>query len=111
MDTEAKNLHLEDLHHPRQLARRVMRRQLALSIRIAAVFLIILLALPLVNAYVPKAANSRVLGFTASWLFLALLFYPITWLLSWIFIRSSNQIEHDIAREMLQDAASEGKQA
>ncbi|MGI8908269.1 MAG: DUF485 domain-containing protein [Candidatus Sumerlaeaceae bacterium] len=110
MAAETKSLHIEDLNHPRQLARRVMRRQLWLSIRIAAVFLVLLLGLPLVNAYLPKLAGSRVLGFTASWLFLALLFYPITWFLSWLFIRNSNRIEHEIATEMLRETAAEGKQ-
>jgi uncharacterized membrane protein (DUF485 family) len=88
-----------------------MRRQLSLSIRVAAVFVLLLILVPLINAFLPKAAGSRIFGFTASWLFLALLFYPITWLLSWIFIRSSDRIEHEIATEMQRDVAAEGEQA
>lgn len=111
METQPINLHIEDLQHPRQLSRRVMRRQLALSMKIASIFILLLVLLPLVNAFLPKAAGSRVFGFTASWLFLALLFYPITWLLSWIFIRSSNRIEHEIASDMQRDAQKSGDAA
>jgi uncharacterized membrane protein (DUF485 family) len=108
LEQQPKTVHLEDLHHPRQLARTVMRRQLGLSIRIAAVFLVLILGLPLLNRYMPDAAGARVMGFTASWLFLALLFYPITWFLSWLFIRKSDQIEHEIAAEMKRDMEATG---
>ena len=76
-----------------RLAHEVMKRQAALSIKVAVIFLVLLLGLPLVNFYLPDLANARVLGFTATWLFLAVLFYPITWLLSAYFIRESNRIE------------------
>jgi hypothetical protein len=80
-------------HEHAELARAVMRRQAALSLRVAAVFLALLFGLPAFNYYLPAAANRPMLGFTASWLFLGILFYPITWLLSWYFIRESNRIE------------------
>lgn len=75
------------------LAHLVMKKQAALSIRIAAIFLTILFGLPLVNLYLPRLADTPVLGFTLSWLFLGVLFYPVTWLLSWVFIKQSNRIE------------------
>ena len=81
----------EDSHAA--LAHAVMRKQAALSIKIAAVFLFVLLGLPLVNLYLPTIADYPVFGFTATWLFLGVLFYPVTWLLSWIFINRSNRIE------------------
>jgi uncharacterized membrane protein (DUF485 family) len=77
------------------LARAVMRRQAALSIRVAAVFLAMLFGLPLVNYILPSLANLPVFGFTATWLFLGVLFYPITWVLSWYFIRESDRIESE----------------
>ena len=83
--------------HQRKLAQAVMRRQVSLSIKVAAVFLVMLFGLPLVNYYMPELANTPIFGFTATWLFLAVLFYPITWLLSWWFIKQSNFIEADIA--------------
>ncbi len=98
----APELHIPP-EHQRRLAQAVMRRQRGLSIKIAAVFLFMLFGLPLVNRYLPDLANTPVFGFTASWLFLGILFYPITWLLSWIFIRRSNQIEHEIAQTLQRD--------
>src|SRR5207248_6411627 len=75
------------------LAHLVMRKQAALSIKIAAIFLTILFGLPLVNQFLPKVADTPVLGFTATWLFLGVLFYPLTWLLSWVFINQSDRLE------------------
>lgn len=86
--------------HQRRLAQAVMRRQVSLSIKVAAVFLVMLLGLPLVNYFLPSLANMPMFGFTATWFFLAVLFYPVTWVLSWWFIRQSNSIEADIAATM-----------
>lgn len=80
-----------------RLAHHVMRRQAALSASVAAVFLILVFGLPMVNYLFPEAANAPVFGFPANWLFLGVLFYPITWLLSAVFIRRSDQIEAECA--------------
>ncbi len=93
-----------DPSHQRRLAQAVMRRQLTLSLRVAAVFVVILLGLPLVNYFIPGLANLRMGGFTLTWLFLAVLFYPVTWILSWVFIRRSDEIEGEIARSMRRGA-------
>jgi uncharacterized membrane protein (DUF485 family) len=85
----------EDQHA--KLAHAVMQRQASLSLRVSAVFIVMLLGLPLVNAYLPNVANASMAGFTFSWLFLGVLFYPITWLLSSYFIRESNRIEDECA--------------
>ena len=92
-----------------RLAHHVMRRQAALSVRVALTFLIMLFGLPLVNAFAPELANSKVIGFTATWLFLAVLFYPITWFLSWYFIHASDRIEAECAdwRAVLGEEAGE----
>lgn len=87
---------LSDEEHAR-LAHAVMRRQAALSVRVAALFILMVLGLPLVNYYLPGLANIPVLGFTATWLFLGVLFYPITWLLSAYFVRQSDRIEAECA--------------
>lgn len=79
------------------LLRTVMSRQAALGLQIGAVFLSLLLGLPLVNWLAPGLANAPVGGFTASWLFLGILFYPITWVLSKVFIAASNRIEEELA--------------
>lgn len=88
-----------------RLAHRVMKRQAGLSLRVAAVFGVLLLGLPLVNAYLPGLANAQVGGFTATWLFLGVLFYPITVALSFYFVRHSDRIEAECLdwRAMLDD--------
>jgi uncharacterized membrane protein (DUF485 family) len=80
-----------------RLAHAVMRRQASLSLRVTAIFVVMLFGLPLVNDFMPHLANASVMGFTLSWLFLGVLFYPITWLLSSYFIRESNRIEAECA--------------
>jgi uncharacterized membrane protein (DUF485 family) len=77
------------------LLRAIMRRQARLSIGVAAVFLVLVLGLPLVNAFVPGVAQARIGGFSATWLFLGVLFYPITWLLSGYFVRASEEVEQE----------------
>jgi len=80
-----------------RLARHVMHEQASLSLKVALVFAVLVLGLPLVNNFLPDLANTRILGFTATWLFLGVLFFPITWALSAYFIRESNRIEEECA--------------
>src|SRR5437868_1795547 len=80
-----------------RLAHAVMRRQASLSLRVAALFALLVFGLPLVNYYLPDLANDPILGFTASWLFLGILFFPIIWLLAAYFIRQSDRIEKECA--------------
>ncbi len=82
-----------------ELAARLMRRQAALSIRVALVFVLLLIGLPLANLYLPQLMGTRVMGFTFTWLLLGILFYPITWFLSAYFVRRSDEIEHQLAQE------------
>ena len=77
-----------------------MRRQARLGLRIAAVFVLILVGLPLLNLVLPDAMAARVGGFSLTWLLLAVLFYPVTWLLSWLFVRGSDRAEDEIVAEM-----------
>ena len=81
-----------------RLANTVMRRQAALSLRVAIVFVLLLLGLPLFNLYGAEIANTRLFGFSATWLFLGILFFPITWLLSAYFVRASDRIEGESAQ-------------
>ena len=91
-DKGHRSLEIPAESHAR-LAHDVMRRQATLSIRVSIVFLLILFGLPLFNLYAPELAAKPVLGFTFTWLFLGVLFYPVTWILSWYFIRESDRIE------------------
>ena len=76
-----------------------MRRQGALSLKIAAVFILLLIGLPIFNATQPALAATKLGGFTLTWLVLGVLFYPTTCLLSVIFVRRSDAIEHELTEE------------
>src|SRR6476620_1935824 len=82
---------------PDSLLRVIMRLQARLSLRVAALFLLLVLGLPLVNQYAEPLAQTRVAGFSATWLFLGVLFYPITWALSAYFVRASEAVEQETA--------------
>lgn len=87
----------EDIHSESFL-RRMMRRQLALSVACAAVFLAALLGLPLLNYFAPELMAREVWGFSATWLLLGVLFFPLVWVISWIFIRRSIAMEQEEVR-------------
>jgi nucleoside permease NupC len=82
-----------------QLMHRVMWRQARLSLTVAAVFIAILVILPLFNLLMPDIASVQVAGFSATWLLLGVLFYPITWLLSAVFVKKSDLLESAISKE------------
>ena len=90
-----KDLHALSGAEQARLARALVRRQGGLSLRVASVFVVVILAVPLVNAFLPDLAGSPVYGFTASWLFLGVLIYPVTVALSFYFVEASNRIEAD----------------
>jgi uncharacterized membrane protein (DUF485 family) len=74
-----------------------MRKQLRLSILSAAAVLIVLLGLPLANYFWPRLMATRVFGFTLTWLILGVAFFPVVWLIAWIFIRRSIALEEGTA--------------
>lgn len=80
-------------HSDRELAGMLMRRQAGLSLRAAAVFLVLILGFPLLCHYAPDVAQRRVAGFPLTWLFMGLLFYGVTWVLSWWFVQASERLE------------------
>jgi len=77
-----------------------MRRQLRLSVTCAGAFLIALLGLPLLNYFLPDLMATRVAGFTLTWLLLGVLFFPLVWVISWLFIRRSIALEDTEVREV-----------
>ena len=81
------------------LMQRVMRRQAKLSISVAAVFISILIFIPLFNLLAPGLAATDILGFPLTWLLLGVLFYPVTWILSAYFVKTSDNLEAAIAAE------------
>lgn len=97
----------DDAVHSETFLRSLMRRQLALSISCAAMFLVALLGMPLLNYYAPALMATRVAGFTLSWLVLGVLFFPFVWIISWAFIKRSIALEED---EVAQANAPRGKE-
>ena len=73
----------------------LIRRQLTLAISVAAVFLVILFGLPLMNLGFPELAQMRVLGLPMSWLALAVLVYPFLWVLAVYFVSTSKKNEDE----------------
>lgn len=82
-----------------ELSKKMMKRQLRLSLAVAFVFIVVLVGLPLLNLYRPQLAKTDVGGFSLTWLILGVLFYPLTWLLSTLFVKGSERIEEKIVRE------------
>ncbi len=79
--------------HSEEFLRALMRRQLKLSVSCAGVFLVALLGLPLANYFFPELMATRVMGFTLAWLILGVLFFPLVWLIAWVFIKRSIALE------------------
>lgn len=86
-----------------------MRRQLQLSILCAVLFLVALLALPLLNFFAPELMARRIAGFTLSWLVLGVLFFPFTWLIAYYFIKRSIALEDEESRRVQAAASTESR--
>jgi len=80
-----------------------MRPQAALGVRVAVVFLLLILGLPLLSYYQPEWSQLPVLGFPLSWLVLGVLFYPVTWALSSAFVKASERLEARQAEQVRQE--------
>lgn len=83
--------------HSEEYLHKLISSQLTLSMKMFAVFVIILLGLPLANYMFPAFMNIRIFGFTLSWLFLGVLFYPITWVIAWMYVKRSIAFEEEAA--------------
>ena len=89
----------EDGVHSEAFLSRLMRNQLKLSIACALTFVVVLLALPLLNYFQPEWMAMRVAGFTLTWLILGVLFFPFVWVIAWVFIQRSLALESAEAAE------------
>ena len=83
----------EDIHSEAFL-HHMMQRQLRLSLVCASLFLISLLALPLLNYFFPDVMSRSIFGFPLNWFLLGILFFPIVWVIAWFFIRRSIAFEN-----------------
>jgi uncharacterized membrane protein (DUF485 family) len=102
-EPEKVDMHSEAFLHS------LMRKQLRLSIACAASFLVALLGLPLANYFLPDLMATRVFGFTLTWFILGVLFFPVVWTISFIFIRRSMALEDAEVREVVGDRTGAGE--
>ena len=85
--------------HSESFLRSLLHRQFRLSLVCAAAFMAGLFGLPLANYFFPELMATRVFGFTLSWLILGVGFFPLVWVIGWVFIRRSLALEErEVAR-------------
>ena len=77
------------------LVRGLVRAQLGLALRLAAVVAGVMAALPLLNTAFPELAAVTVFGMRLNWLILAILVYPVMYGVGRLFIRLAEQSERD----------------
>ena len=92
--------------HSESFLHAMMRRQLRLSIACAATFTVVLLGLPLANYFCPELMAKQIFGFTLTWLFLGIAFFPFVWVIAWIFIRRSIAMEEAEVESAMASAGS-----
>ena len=97
---EPPDMHSEAFLHS------LMRKQLRLSLICAASFLVVLLGLPLANYFAPELMATRIFGFTLTWLILGIAFFPVVWLIAWVFISRSIALEEAEASEVVRHETS-----
>lgn len=73
--------------------RSLIRSQLRLAVVVAVGFLLILLAFPLLLAWVPGLDRAAFLGVPFSWLLLGFGVYPVIGLSAWLYVRTASRNE------------------
>jgi uncharacterized membrane protein (DUF485 family) len=89
--------------HSEAFLRSLMSKQLKLSIGCAAMFLVALLGLPLLNYFAPELMARRIFGFTLTWFLLGIAFFPLVWVISFYFIRRSIALEEEEVKSVKRD--------
>ena len=82
------------------LVRSLVRAQLWLSVRLAALTLCILFAIPLVGLLVPAYSQATVFGIRLPWLILGIVVYPLLLGVGWVYIRKAERNEHEFTELM-----------
>ncbi|WP_155946616.1 hypothetical protein [Mycobacterium sp. URHD0025] len=80
------------------LVRGLVRTQLGLALRLAAVVVTIVVALVVLDAAVPDLAALTVFGVRLNWLILAGLIYPLLYGVGRLYVRLAEQGERDFVR-------------
>ena len=73
--------------------RSLIRTQLRLAVVMAAGFLLILIAFPLMLGLVPGLAESTIVGLPFDWVLLGAGIYPVIGLSAWLYIRTAARNE------------------
>lgn len=76
----------------------LIRRQLTLAISVAAVFLVVLFGLPLMNLLFPELMRMQVLGLPLAWLALAVFMYPFIWALALYYVGTSKKYDDEFTQ-------------
>lgn len=77
------------------LVRGLVRAQLGLALRLAAVVVCTVVAIPLLNAAFPELAAYTVAGIRLNWLVLGVLVYPLLYGVGRLYVRLAEQGERD----------------
>ncbi|MDF2824268.1 MAG: hypothetical protein K0R68_1676 [Mycobacterium sp.] len=77
------------------LVRGLVRAQLGLALRLAAVVVVIIVAIPLLGNAFPAFEDLTVFGIRANWLILGVLLYPMFYGVGWLYVRLAEQSERD----------------
>ena len=80
------------------LVRGLMRAQLGLALRLAAVVVFAVAAVPLLLGLVPELDDVEVFGVRLNWLILAALVYPVMYGVGRLHVRLAEQNERDFIR-------------
>jgi len=88
------------------LVRGLVRAQLGLALRLAAVVAGAMAALPLLNSAFPELAAVTVFGMRLNWLIMAILVYPVMYGVGRLFIRLAEQGERDFMGVVDEDGPS-----
>jgi hypothetical protein len=79
------------------LVKGLVRTQLALALRSAAVVAVGLGGLPLLFAVAPAVARARPFGMVLPWLLLGVAAYPFLFLVGWAYVHLAERTERDFA--------------
>jgi hypothetical protein len=77
------------------LVRGLVRAQLGLALRLAAVVVCAVVAIPLLNAAFPDLAAVTAVGIRLNWLVLAVLVYPLLYGVGRLYVGLTEQAERD----------------
>ncbi|MFY9917989.1 MAG: hypothetical protein WAL26_06265 [Mycobacterium sp.] len=80
------------------LVRGLVRAQLGLAVRLAALVMCVIVAVPLGGSLFPALASTAVFGVRLNWLVLAVLMYPLLYGVGRLYVRLAEQSERDFIR-------------